>query len=201
MVSRTLAIEWPRSDFGPLAGSVVSIIAGTPCTHWMSELKGIRMGLTGTCDTDVRYQLNDLAAISCPTHFSGRPERPGRFNLSKALVLVVEDELLLRTHAVTLIEEAGFDTLEAGSAKEAIALLETDERIRIVFTDINLPNGMDGLRLAAAIRERWPPVELVLTSGHLRVSREDIPARGCFLPKPYNPQQLIDMLEGFTSKA
>jgi CheY-like chemotaxis protein len=121
--------------------------------------------------------------------------------LSKALVLVVEDELLLRTHAVALIEEAGFDTLEAGSAKEAIALLETDERIRIVFTDINLPNGMDGLRLAAAIRERWPPVELVLTSGHLRVSAEDIPARGCFLPKPYNPQQLIDILEGFPTKA
>ena len=121
--------------------------------------------------------------------------------MSKALVLVVEDELLLRTHAVALIEEAGFDTLEAGSAKEAIALLETDERIRIVFTDINLPNGMDGLRLAAAIRERWPPVELVLTSGRLRVSAEDIPARGRFLSKPYSPQQLIDTLESFAAKA
>lgn len=44
LVSRTQTIEWPRPDFGPLTGSFVSMVAGTPCTHWMSELKRIRMG-------------------------------------------------------------------------------------------------------------------------------------------------------------
>ena len=73
------------------------------------------------------------------------------------LDLIVEYEFLLRMHAVSLLEEAGFDTLEAGSADEAIALLESRKDIRIVFTDINLPGSMDGLRLAHAIRHRWPP--------------------------------------------
>lgn len=114
------------------------------------------------------------------------------------LVLVVEDEPLLRIHAVTLIEEAGFETLAAGSADEAIALLETDGRIRIVFTDIDLPGSMDGLRLAAAVRDRWPPIELILTSGHIRVSEADLPARGHFMSKPYDAHRLIDTLRSFS---
>jgi CheY-like chemotaxis protein len=107
------------------------------------------------------------------------------------LVLVVEDEFLLRMHAVSLLEEAGFDTLEAGSADEAIVLLETRQDIRIVFTDINLPGSMDGLRLAHAIRHRWPPIELLLTSGHTRVGDDDMPDRGIFLGKPYDGGELI----------
>jgi CheY-like chemotaxis protein len=111
--------------------------------------------------------------------------------MSFPLVLVVEDEFLLRMHAVSLLQEAGFDTLEAGSADEAITLLETRRDIRIVFTDINLPGSMDGLRLAHAIRHRWPPIELVLTSGHIRVGKEDMPERGLFLAKPYEATELV----------
>ena len=74
--------------------------------------------------------------------------------MSMPLVLVVEDEFLVRMNAVFLLEEAGFDVLEAGSADEAIALLEARKDIRIVFTDINMPGSMDGLRLAQAIRDR-----------------------------------------------
>jgi CheY-like chemotaxis protein len=111
--------------------------------------------------------------------------------MSFPLVLVVEDEFLLRMHAVSLLEEAGFDTLEAGGADEAIALLETRKEIRIVFTDINLPGSMDGLRLAHAIRHRWPPIELLLTSGHTRVGDDDMPDRGIFLGKPYDGGELI----------
>ena len=111
--------------------------------------------------------------------------------MPSTLVLVVEDEFLLRMHAVSLLEEAGFDTLEAGSADEAIALLESRKDIRIVFTDINLPGSMDGLRLAHAIRHRWPPIELLLTSGHTRVGDDDMPDRGLFLGKPYDGGELI----------
>jgi CheY-like chemotaxis protein len=111
--------------------------------------------------------------------------------MSPPLVLVVEDEVLVRLTAVSLLEEAGFNTLEAGSADEAIALLEVRKDIRVVFTDINMPGSMDGLRLAHAIRHRWPPIELVLTSGHIRVGNEDMPERGLFLGKPYEASDLV----------
>lgn len=116
---------------------------------------------------------------------------------SKPLVLIVEDEPLLRLYAVSLIEDAGFETRAAASAAEAIELLETEPEIRIVFTDIDLPGGMDGLLLAAAIRDRWPPVELVLTSGHVTVGPRDLPERGHFFSKPYDPGQLIATLNSF----
>jgi two-component system, response regulator PdtaR len=90
--------------------------------------------------------------------------------MPKPLVLVVEDEAMIRLNAVMMLEDADVDTLEAGCADEAIVHLETNKRIQIVFTDIDMPGSMDGLRLAAAIRNRWPPIELVLTSGHVRVS-------------------------------
>ena len=94
-----------------------------------------------------------------------------------------------------MLEDAGFATLEAGSADEAIAHLETNTDIRAVFTDIDLPGDMDGMRLAAAIRERWPPVELIVTSGHITVEKGQLPERGHFLPKPYTSQQLTRVLE------
>jgi two-component system, response regulator PdtaR len=108
------------------------------------------------------------------------------------VVLVVEDEVLVRMNAVSLLEEAGFGVLEAGTADDAIALLESRQDIRIVFTDINMPGSMDGLRLAHAIRNRWPPIELVLTSGQMRVRNEDMPERGLFLSKPYDPGELVE---------
>jgi CheY-like chemotaxis protein len=111
--------------------------------------------------------------------------------MSPPLVLIVEDELLVRLLAVSLLEEAGFSTIQAGSADEAIALLEARKDIRVVFTDINMPGSMDGLRLAHAIRHRWPPIELVLTSGHIRVGKEDMPERGLFLAKPYEATELV----------
>jgi two-component system, response regulator PdtaR len=113
------------------------------------------------------------------------------------LVLIVEDDFLLRMHAVSLLEEAGFDTIEAGSANEAIALLESRKDIRIVSTDINLPGSTDALRLALAIRHRWPPIELLLTSGHTRVRDENMPDRGLFLGKPYDGGKLVRTLRLF----
>jgi len=115
------------------------------------------------------------------------------------LVLVVEDEFLVRLNALSLLEEAGFGVLEAGSADEAIALLEARKDIRIVFTDINMPGSMDGLRLAHAVRRRWPPVKLVLTSGHVRVGIEDLPEGGRFLRKPYQPAELVHMVQSLTT--
>jgi CheY-like chemotaxis protein len=113
---------------------------------------------------------------------------------SKPTVLVVEDELLMRMNAVTLVEEAGFAALEATNADEAITILEARKDIRIVFTDINMPGSMDGLKLAHAIRRRWPPIELILTSGDLQIEEEKLPSRGRFLSKPYHPTELRSAL-------
>lgn len=119
--------------------------------------------------------------------------------MSPQTVLIVEDEPLLRLNAVSLIEDIGCLPLECGTADEAIALLEANSRIRIVFTDINLVGStMDGLRLAAVIRDRWPPVELIVTSGMFaKIPANKLPHGARFLSKPYTPHQLQQTINGF----
>jgi CheY-like chemotaxis protein len=114
-------------------------------------------------------------------------------------VLVVEDEPLSRIHALNLVEEAGYVAIEASNADEAISILEARKDIRIVFTDIDMPGSMDGLKLARAIRDRWPPIELILTSGHFNLNDSDLPERGRFFSKPYRDEQIISALQGFAS--
>ena len=116
---------------------------------------------------------------------------------SPVYVLVVEDDFLNRLHAVNLVEDAGYIAVEASNADEAITILEARKDIRIVFTDIDMPGSMDGLKLAHAIRERWPPIELILTSGHFDLSHDEIPERGRFFPKPYRDQEIISALQHF----
>jgi CheY-like chemotaxis protein len=115
------------------------------------------------------------------------------------LVLIVEDEALIRLHALSVLEEAGFRVLEAATAEEAIALLETRGDIDIVFTDIQLGEGMDGLGLARAVRDRWPPVDLILTSGRMQVGPASMPERGVFLSKPYQARELVESIRLFAS--
>jgi len=118
---------------------------------------------------------------------------------SPVYVLVVEDDFLSRLHAVNLVEDAGYIAVEASNADEAITILEARKDIRIVFTDIDMPGSMDGLKLAHAIRERWPPIELILTSGHFDLSDDEIPERGRFFPKPYRDQEIISALQHFVA--
>jgi two-component system, response regulator PdtaR len=112
----------------------------------------------------------------------------------KYVVLVVEDDPIVRLLAVDIINDAGFDAIEAGDADEAVLILESRTDIRIVFTDVEMPGSMDGIKLAQAIRGRWPPIELILTSGHCRIRPEDIPAGGRFFGKPYHPDDLTQAL-------
>jgi two-component system, response regulator PdtaR len=114
-------------------------------------------------------------------------EEPGR---PSAAVLIVEDEPLIRMGAVDLIENAGFEVYEAGSADAAIALLELHKEIRLIFTDVDMPGSMDGLKLAHYVRGRWPPVKIIVTSGHIKVTEESLPAGAIFLPKPYDPAEI-----------
>lgn len=117
----------------------------------------------------------------------------------KPVVLVVEDEPILRLHAVDIVEDAGFEVLEASNADEAIEFLNARGDVRVVFTDIDMPGSMDGIRLAAAIRDRWPPIELILTSGHVKLGDSDIPERGLFFSNPYRTADIQHAISGFLS--
>jgi len=113
----------------------------------------------------------------------------------KAIVLVVEDEPILRMLAVDVVEEAGLEPIEASDAAEAIAILEARQDIRLVFTDVDMPGGMDGLRLAACIRDRWPPIEVIVTSGKPLPRDLVLPARAIFIPKPFDLKELTSALQ------
>jgi CheY-like chemotaxis protein len=113
----------------------------------------------------------------------------------RPVVLVVEDEPLMLLDAVDLVSEAGFEAIGAKNADEAIRILESRDDIRIVFTDVNMPGSMDGIRLAHAVRHRWPPIEIIVTSGlTLANVQELLPERGIFFPKPYTPAQIASAL-------
>ena len=116
----------------------------------------------------------------------------------KDVVLVVEDEALVRMNSADLIRDLGFEVIEAIDADHAVSLLESTPGITLVFTDIQMPGSMDGLRLAAVVKDRWPPIALLITSGQLHPPTADMPAGARFIPKPYLPLQLKDQLHSLT---
>ncbi|KKB85831.1 hypothetical protein VW29_05960 [Devosia limi DSM 17137] len=101
-------------------------------------------------------------------------------------VLVVEDEPLVLMEIADFLRDEGFVVFEAATADAAIAVLEGNAAISILFTDIDMPGSMDGLKLSAAVRNRWPPVKIVVTSGHRMVEVTDLPDGGVFFSKPYD---------------
>jgi CheY-like chemotaxis protein len=116
----------------------------------------------------------------------------------RAVILIVEDDVLIRMDAAQMIAGGEFDVIEAANADEAIAILETRLDVTVVFTDIQMPGSMDGLKLAAAIRDRWPPIKIIATSGRVTIDRDDLPDGGRFLPKPYSPAQILKTLRELT---
>jgi CheY-like chemotaxis protein len=107
---------------------------------------------------------------------------------------VVEDVPVLRLMATAFVEDAGFEAIAACNADEAVCILESRNDIRIVFTDIEMPGTMDGMKLAACIRDRWPPVEIILTSGYFAPKDVTLPARGLFFAKPYDPRAVSEAM-------
>jgi two-component system, response regulator PdtaR len=107
------------------------------------------------------------------------------------VILVVEDEAIIRMGAVQMLEEAGFTVVEADNARDAVSILEHRNDVGAIFTDINMPGTMDGLRLARMVRDRWPPIHLIVTSGLVSSGGSDLPAGGKFIRKPYDPRHVI----------
>lgn len=103
-----------------------------------------------------------------------------------AIVLIVDDEPLVRMNAVDIVEESGHETIEAANADEAIRILESRTDVDFVFSDVSMPGSMDGLRLLQVVHARWPTIHLILASGKDLPAGATVPDDGVFLPKPYD---------------
>ncbi|GAB6845827.1 response regulator [Methylorubrum rhodinum] len=112
----------------------------------------------------------------------------------RPVVLVVEDEPLQRLMAVDLVEDAGFDVVDVAGAVEAVRVLESRPDIRVVFTDIDMPGGLSGMQFAATVRDRWPPIELIIVSGKRLLRSDELPARGVFFTKPYKKHEITAVM-------
>lgn len=109
-------------------------------------------------------------------------------------ILIVEDEALIRMLAVSILVDAGFQVIEAANADQALIALDTHPEIQAMFTDINMPGELDGFDLAKAVHARWPDVHLLLTSGRAIWPDANMPSSGIFLPKPYSPDSIAEIL-------
>ena len=121
--------------------------------------------------------------------------------VAPAVVLVVEDEMLLRMRAVDMVEDAGFTSVEAVDADEAVAILESRSDIALLMTDIQMPGSMDGLKLAHWVHERWPPIKIILVSGQLNLTTVDIPADSRFFGKPLEAAEMIAQIQNMIDRA
>jgi CheY-like chemotaxis protein len=108
-----------------------------------------------------------------------------------AVVLVVEDEMLLRMRAVDMVEDAGYVPVEAVDADEALAILQSRSDIALLFTDVQMPGSMTGLQLALAVHESWPRIKIILASGQLKLSKSEIPENSRFFGKPLDSGEMI----------
>jgi CheY-like chemotaxis protein len=111
--------------------------------------------------------------------------------LLPSVILVVEDEMLLRMRAVDMVEDAGYVPIEAVDADEALAILQSRSDIVLLFTDIQMPGSMTGLQLALVVHERWPRIKIILASGQLKLSKSEIPENSRFFGKPLDSGDMV----------
>jgi len=111
------------------------------------------------------------------------------------VVLLVEDEPLVRMAAADDLQEAGFHVLEAANADVALAVLETcSENVQVLFTDIDMPGSMNGLDLAENVQQRWPHISLLISSAYHRPNPAQLPDEGRFVPKPYCSDEIVQQI-------
>lgn len=113
----------------------------------------------------------------------------------KSAVLIVDDEPIIRMYATVLVEDAGYVAIEAATADEALAILSARDDIRVLFTDVEMPGSLNGLELVEVVRETWPPIELIVASGHVQVDPQRLPERARFFRKPYTESEVIKALK------
>lgn len=115
-------------------------------------------------------------------------------NNGTAVVLIVENSAIIRMGAVELVKSAGYEALEARDSDEAIRILEQRQDIDLVFTDVQMPGTMDGIKLSHYIRDRWPPVKLMVASGNAILEESSLPQGSKFFPKPYDDKSIVEAM-------
>lgn len=115
-------------------------------------------------------------------------------HIFKAVILVVEDNAMIRMSALDLMRSEGYEALEARDADQAIRILESRDDIDLVFTDVQMPGTMDGLKLSHYIRNRWPPIKLVVASGAAIIEEASLPPGSRFFSKPYDFQTITEAI-------
>jgi len=118
-----------------------------------------------------------------------------------AVVLIVEDEMMLRMRAVDMVEDAGYTPIEALDADEAVAILESRSDIALMCTDIQMPGSMDGLGLAHAVHARWPSIKIIVVSGQLKPAGIDLPPCSRFFGEPLEAGQMIAQMRNMIGQA
>ena len=101
---------------------------------------------------------------------------------------------MVRMVAVDALSDCGLRLYEAADADEALEVIAEHPDIGLVFTDIDMPGAMDGLKLVQRIHKLWPKIELIVTSGRERLLDRQLPDHGSFLPKPYQPSKLVELV-------
>ncbi|WP_137132144.1 response regulator [Rhizobium sp. FY34] len=114
-------------------------------------------------------------------------------------ILVVEDVALISMRIVDDLEQAGFTVFEAASSAQAVEALIANETIQLLFTDVGMPGGIDGLKLVATVRDRWPAIKIIVTSGHRKVDVALLPVEARFMAKPYDPVAVILSIREMTA--
>lgn len=119
---------------------------------------------------------------------------PPNAGTADKVALVIDDEAFARLFAIQILMDEGFTVLEAGDASEGLEVLDRNDDVKLVFTDISMPGDMDGLELARAVRDCRPDVAVLVTSGRSEPGEGALPAGGRFLPKPYTAHSLMTMI-------
>ena len=115
--------------------------------------------------------------------------------MDPSTLLVVEDDPILRSSLIYVLEEGGIPAVGLGNADEALGfLLEEAHNVAAVLTDVMMPGTTDGLQLAGLIARQWPHIVVLVTSGRVRPI-EDLPPNAQFLPKPWRPSQVIAAMQ------
>ncbi|WP_264051052.1 response regulator [Methylobacterium flocculans] len=119
---------------------------------------------------------------------------PAKSAPEDSVILVVEDDDLVRLMAVEMLEDAGYDVVEARHADEAWLVLHQRSDIGVVFSDVDMPGTMCGVMLAERVSDAWPDIRIILTSGRQRFADRAVPDHGLFVAKPYSVSQVIDAI-------
>jgi two-component system, response regulator PdtaR len=103
------------------------------------------------------------------------------------IIIVAEDDFIVSEYLSGILKEKGYSVIAVANADDAIAMFEHRNDVRMLITDINMPGPMNGLNLAATVRERWPFLKIIITTGRERPKIEEVPEGSLYLRKPYTP--------------